>query len=206
MFLVWNQFNETRGNVSKEGNFALGLYRDIKFYPDTTESKQLIDAYFKFVNNVIDEEFPNMEKLQPSPKTQESFNSVFYKMERLNPKNQFQIQLVAEMYNHLNGLDLYRGLRISSKKTEISPPLWLPMIAGAIILIICSALMDIENSRMHITLNALMGIFIGMLLFSIILLDHPFIGKMAIKPDEYKSIFTLDQSTKQSDKELHSKK
>lgn len=206
LFLVWSQSNETRSNVSKEGNFALGLYRDIKFYPDTIESKQLMISYFDFVYNVIHEEFPNMENTLPSPKTQESFNGVFYKMERLNPKNQFQIQLVAEMYNHLNGLDLYRGLRISSKKTEISTPLWLPMIIGAVIIIICGSLMDIEHTGMHITLNGLLGIFIGMLLFSIILLDHPFEGRMGIKPEEYKSIFTLDQATKESDKELHSKK
>ncbi|MFV5696280.1 hypothetical protein ACM55G_12695 [Flavobacterium sp. LB3P122] len=206
LFLVWDQFNDTYSNVSKEGNFALGLYRDIKFYPDSAESKQLMTPYLDFVNNVIHEEFPNMENTRPSPKTKESLNDIFYKMERLNPKNQFQIQLVAEMYNHLNQLDLYRGLRISSKDTEISPPLWLPMILGGIIIIICGSWMDIKNARMHIILNCLIGLFIGMLFFSIILLDNPFVGTIRIKPVEYKSILTLEQPTKQSDKGLHQKK
>ena len=35
VLVVWDQLNETRGNVSKEGSSAMGLYRDIKFYPDT---------------------------------------------------------------------------------------------------------------------------------------------------------------------------
>lgn len=201
MFLVWSQFNETRGNISREGSFALGLYRDIKFYPDSLESKQLMDTYLDFVSNIIHEEFPSMESQQPTNKTQESFNNVFYKIEHLNPKNQVQIQLVAEMYNHLNGLDVTRGLRISSKETQISPPLWLPMLIGAIIIVFCSLLMDIENIGMHITLNSLLGIFIGMLFFSIILLDHPFVGRSSIKPKEYMSIFTLDKSSKI----LHSK-
>ena len=161
VFVVWGQLNETRGNVSKEGSSAMGLYRDIKFYPD-------------FVYNVVDDEFPRMEKLELSRVTPESFNKVFYKMEHLNPKNPFQIQLVAEMFNHLNELATYRGLRISSMEDEIAPPLWLPMIFGAIITIICALLMDIEHLRIHIALNALLGVFIGMFFFIIILLP-PFL-------------------------------
>lgn len=202
IFVVWDQLNETRSNVSKEGSSAMGLYNDIKFYPDTLESKQLMAYYLDFVFNVVDEEFPNMEQMKPSRKTPESFNRVFFKMEHLNPKNQFQIQLVAEMFNHLNELSIYRGLRTASMESEISPPIWLPLILGALITIFCSLLMDIEHTRMHIGLNSLLGVIIGMFLFIIILLDHPFTGSFGIKPKSYKEIFTLEQW----DKELHSPK
>ncbi len=193
VLIVWDQLNETRGNVSKEGSSAMGLYRDIKYYPDPIESKELLVAYLNFVYNVIDEEFPNMEHMKQSRKTPESFNWVFYKMEHLNPKTPFQVQLVAEMFNHLNELALYRGLRTTSMETEISPPMWLPMILGAMITIFCAMLLDIEHMRMHVTLNALLGIFIGMFLFTIIFLDHPFTGNYGIKPKSYMQIFTLEQ-------------
>jgi len=202
VFLVWDQLNETRGNVSKEGSSAMGLYRDIKFYPDSLESKQLMVVYLDFVFNVIDDEFPNMEHMKPSRKTPDSFNRVFYKMEHLNPKTPFQIQLVAEMFSHLNELSTYRGLRISSMETEISPPMWLPMIFGAFITIICAMLLDIEHTRMHVGLNALLGAFIGMFFFIIIFLDHPFSGSLGIKPKSYMQIFTMEQWAN----ELHSEK
>lgn len=202
VFMVWGQLNDTRGNVSKEGSSAMGLYRDIKFYPDTIESKQLMIVYLDFIYNVIDEEFPNMEQMRPSRKTPESFDRVFYKMEHLNPKNQFQIQLVSEMFNHLNQLATYRGLRESSLEQEIPSPLWWPMLLGAIITIFCSMLLDIEHKRLHIALNALLGIFIGMIFFIILLLDHPYSGSLSIKPQSYKQIFTLEKW----DNELHVKK
>jgi len=198
VFMVWGQLNETRGNVSKEGSSAMGLYRDIKFYPDTVESKQLMIVYLDFIYNVIDEEFPNMEQRKPSRKTTESFNHVFYKMEHLNPKNQFQIQLVAEMFNHLNELATYRGLRETSLEKEIPSPLWWPMILGALITIFCSILLDIEHTRMHVSLNALLGIFIGMIFFIILLLDHPYSGSLSIKPQSYKQIFTMEQWANES--------
>lgn len=193
VFVVWGQLNDTRSNVSKEGSTALSLYRDIKFYPDTTESKQLMKVYLDFVFNVVDEEFPNMEHMKLSRKTPESFNNVFYKMEHLNPKNPFQIALVAEMFHHLNELATYRGLRASSMETEIPPPMWLPIILGAIIIIICAMLLDIEHTRLHVSLNALLGIFIGMFFFIIILLDHPFTGSLGLKPKSYKQIFTMEK-------------
>ena len=193
VLVVWQQLIETKGNVSREGSSAIGLYYDIKFYPDTVESKQLMMLYLDFVYHVVDEEFPNMEQLKPSIKTIESFSEVFYKMEHLNPKNQFQIQLVAEMYNHLNQLGMYRGLRVTSMETEIPPSLWLPIILGALIIILCIALMNIEHLRMHIALNVFMGMFIAMILFIIILLDHPFAGESGIKPKSYKEIFTMEQ-------------
>jgi hypothetical protein len=192
VFVVWGQLNETRNNVSKEGSSAMGLYRDIKFYPDTLESKQLMTVYLDFVYDVVDEEFPNMESMKPVLKTPGAFNKVFYKMEHLNPKTPFQIQLVAEMFNHLNELATYRGLR-SGGETEIPSPIWLPMIIGAVITMICAMLLDIEHTRMHLILNSLLGMFIGMILFIIILLDHPYTGTLGIKPKAYKQIFTMEQ-------------
>ena len=193
VFIVWGQLNETTSNVSKEGSSAMGLYRDIKFYPDTVESKQLMIVYLDFIYNVIDEEFPNMEQMKPSRKTPESFDRVFFKIEHLNPKNPFQIQLEAEMFNHLNQLATYRGLRESSLEEEIPSPLWWPMLLGALITIFCAMLLDIENARLHITLNAMLGVFIGMLFFIILLLDHPYSGSLSIKPQSYKQIFTMEK-------------
>ncbi|MBC7411785.1 MAG: DUF4239 domain-containing protein [Bacteroidia bacterium] len=198
VFVVWGQLNETHTNVSKEGSSALSLYRDIKFYPDAIESKLLMTVYLDYVYNVLDEEFPNMDKMQTSIKTPEAFNKVFHKMERLNPKDAFQIQLVAEMFHHLNELAIYRGLRNSSIETEVPAPIWLPIMLGAFITLFCSMLLDIEHTRMHITLNTILGIFIGMFLFIIVLLDHPYTGSLQIKPKSYQKIFLIEQQLNQS--------
>jgi len=192
VFVVWDELNETRTNVSNEGSSAMGLYRDIKYYPDTIASKQLTIVYLDFVYNVIDEEFPNMAIMKPSRRTPESLNRVFFEIEHLKPQTQIQTQLVAEMFRHLNQLVTYRGLRTMSIETEIPPPIWLPIILGAVITMIYAMLLDIEHTRMHIAINSLLGVFISMFIFIIIILDHPFTGSIGIKPKAYKEIFTLE--------------
>jgi hypothetical protein len=198
ILIVWDQLNIINSNASKEGSSALGLYRDIKFYPDTTESKQLLASYLDFVYNVVDDEFPLMKKMQGSDKTTQAFNLVFFHMERLNPTNPSQTQIVSEMFRHLNELAIYRGLRTSSLDTEIPAPMWLPIMLGAIITVFCAMLLDIEHLRLHVFLNGLLGVFIGMFLFTIILLDHPYTGELSIKPKSYQKIFELEHQLNQS--------
>jgi hypothetical protein len=134
-----------------------------------------------------------MENMQQSQKTTQSFDKVFYTMEHLNPQNAFYTQLVAEMFTHLNQLALYRGLRTTAMETGIPGYMWLPIILGAIITLVCAMLLDIEHARLHITLNALLGIFIGMMIFIIILFDYPFSGSLSIKPMAYFQIFTMEK-------------
>jgi hypothetical protein len=193
MLVVWEQSNETHSTVSKEGSSAMGLYRDIKFYPDKLVSDELMKVYLNFVYDVVDDEFPAMDKMKLSPKTSDAFNRVFYAIEHLNPETPFQIQLVSEMFRNLNELATYRGLRITAMESEIAPALWLPMILGAFITLFCSILLDIGRRRIHYILNALLGAIIGAFLFIIILMDHPFTGSLGIEPKTYMHIFSIEK-------------
>jgi hypothetical protein len=193
MLVVWEQRNETHANISNEGSAALGVYRDIKYYPDSTVSANLMTVYLDFVYKVVDEEFPLMAKMESSRATSEAFNKVFYEIERLNPETPFHVQLVGEMFGHLNELARCRSLRITTMEAEISPALWLPIILGWLITILCCVLLDIEHKRMNISLNFFLGAIIGVFLFTIIILDHPYTGETKIEPKSYLQIFTLEE-------------
>ncbi|MBC7384045.1 MAG: DUF4239 domain-containing protein [Bacteroidia bacterium] len=195
VFIVWGQLNQTRANASNEGSSAMGLYRDIKYYPDPIASKKIMTAYLNYVYFVVDEEFPNMAIMKLSRKTPESLSRVYYEIENLKPGSTFQSQLVTEMFNHLNQLDSFRGQRIMSIETEVPAPIWFPLIIGAIITVICSMLLDIEHRKVHIAINSMLGAFIGMFFFIIILLDHPYTGHIGIKPKAYKEIFTMEETS-----------
>lgn len=193
MLVVWEQRNETKTNISKEGSAALALYRDIKYFPDSTVSNNIMAAFMDFVYKVVDDEFPKMEKLEISRETSESFNKLFYEIEHLNPQSPFQIQLVGAMFSHLNELAMHRSLRITTMEAEISPALWLPIILGWFITILCYVLLDIEHRRMNISLNFILSGIIVVFLFTIIILDHPYTGKNKIEPTSYLQIFTLEE-------------
>ncbi|MBP6641023.1 MAG: DUF4239 domain-containing protein [Bacteroidia bacterium] len=199
VLVVWEQLNETIGIVSKEGSSAMTLYRDIKYYPDTVRSKPLKTAYLNFVFDVVDDEFPGMARMERARETSESFDLVFVRMAQLDPKTPMESMLVAEMMTQLNTLAADRGQRMTTMEVEIRPPLWMPIILGALITLLCAMYLDIERLRMHFILTALLGAFIGMFLFVIVVLDHPYSGVFGLKPDSYMQIFTSEKWSK----ELH---
>ena len=200
VLVVWEKLHVMHVNVAKEGSYAMSLYRDIKFYPDTDQSDGLMVAYLDFVYNVVDDEFPKMAQMELSRKTATSLDLVFYKMERLTPDTRMKVHLVSEMFSHLNELATYRAIRTSTAMhTEIPGPTWLPIIFGAIVTLFCALFLDIEHMRMHVMLTSLLGGFIGAFLFTIILLDHPFTGSQAIEPEAYEEIFTLEEWDHQPD-------
>ncbi len=199
VLVVWEQLNETIGIVSKEGSTAMTLYRDIKYYPDTVRSKPLKTAYLNFVFDVVDDEFPEMARMERARGTSESFDLVFVRMAQLDPKTPMESMLVSEMMTQLNTLAADRGQRITTMDVEIRPPLWMPIILGALITLLCAMYLDIERLRMHFILTALLGAFIGMFLFVIVVLDHPYSGVFGLKPDSYMQIFTSEKWSK----ELH---
>ena len=138
-----------------------------------------------------------MAKMKPSRKTPESLSKVFYEMEHLNPQSSFHAQLVGVMFSHLNEIATYRGLRITSMDSEIPNIIWLPILLGGCITILFALLLDIENSRLHVAINAMLGAFIAMLIYIIIILSHPFTGSTSIEPKAYKEIFTIESWTKE---------
>jgi hypothetical protein len=192
VLVVWDQLNETRRIVSNEGSSAVGLYRDIKYFPDSNFTKPLLVAYLNFAYNVIDDEFPNMEIMKPSRKTPESLSKVYSELEKLKPRSDFEVQLVGEMFSQLNQLTKYRALRVISMETEIPAPIWWPIILGAIITIFFSLILDIESRKMHVIINSLFGIVIASFIFIIVILDHPYTGVIGLKPKAYREIFTLE--------------
>lgn len=196
VLVVWDKLNETVAIVSEEGSTAVALYRDIEFYPDTTATHYLKAAYLTFAFNVIDDEFPRMARMERGRKTSVSLDQVFVEMGRLQPKTDMELMLVTEMVSQLNYLVVCRGQRLTTMENEISPPMWLPLILGAFITTLMTLLLDIEHRNIHILLDALMGAFIGIFFFTIILLDHPYAGSRGIQPDRYMQIFTSEDWTK----------
>jgi ABC-type multidrug transport system fused ATPase/permease subunit len=190
VFLVWDSVNGAQNNANREGSLARGLYRDIRYYPDTAQMKPLMVSYLKYVHSAVEEEYPAMEQMKSFTKdNRKYFNEVFKEMELLDAHD----PKVEQMFRHLNDLATARSLRQLDASTEIAIEIWVPLLVGALIIMVFAMLVDVESLRLHMTVNGLLGAFIGMVIYIIIILDHPFSGKMKINPTEYNIILQMEK-------------
>jgi hypothetical protein len=189
VLLVWDSLNRAQGDADREGSLARGLYRDIRYYPDSSQMKPLMHSYLSYVHSVVDEEYPAMRELKSLTKdNRKYFNDVFREMEVLDARD----PKVEQMFRHLNDLATYRGLRMLDAASAIEIEIWVPLLFGAFIILMFAMLVDVESRRLHMVANGLMGAFMGMVFYLIIILDHPFAGKMRIEPTEYQVILQMN--------------
>ncbi|MBC7892404.1 MAG: DUF4239 domain-containing protein [Sphingobacteriaceae bacterium] len=190
VFLVWDSADQAQSNANREGSLARGLYRDIRYHPDTATMAPLRAVYLAYVRHVVYREYPLLESGQPLTKyDRRTFNDVFRQLERLDARD----PLIEQMFRHLNELATYRGLRQLNATSEIPGILWLPLLAGALLTIVFVTLLKIDSLRLHLLVSGLLGAFLGMTIYIIVLLDHPFAGEIKIEPEEYRLILTMDE-------------
>ena len=190
VFLVWNSFNDAQTDSSREGSIARALYRDIKYYPEPAKVASLKDSYVAYVQSVVNEEFPAMEAMKPATATNRvAFSMVFKQMAQLNTKDAY----FSEMFQRLNELAVNRSLRSLDATSSIPPEIWMPLLLGGAIILILAILVDVESKRLHMTVNGFLGAFLGLVIYIIINLDHPFTGKLKIEPEEFKIILQMEK-------------
>jgi ABC-type multidrug transport system fused ATPase/permease subunit len=188
VFLVWDSLNLAQSNANREGSLARGLYRDIRYFPDTQKMQPLMKSYLAYVHSVVEKEYPAMEQMQPlTTGYRKDFNDVFRQMEKLDARD----PKVEQMFRHLNELATYRSLRQLDASAEIPVEIWIPLLLGALIIMVFAVMFDVESRRLHVTLNGLLGAFIGLVIYIILILDHPFTGKIKIEPAEYRTILQM---------------
>jgi hypothetical protein len=189
VFLVWDALNGAQTNCSREGSTARALYRDIKFYPEPEKVASLKVSYVAYVQSVVDEEFPAMEAMKPlSAANRVTFNEVFKQMTKLEKDAYF-----SEMFQRLNELAVNRSLRLLDSSSSIPLEIWMPLLLGGAIILIFALLVDVESTRLHMAVNGLLGAFMGLVIYIIVILDHPFTGKLKIEPEEYKTILQMEK-------------
>jgi hypothetical protein len=189
VFLVWDASNSAQADASKEGSLARGLYRDIIYHPDTAMIRPLRNSYVIFVHSIVEKEYPGMEQMKPySTFDRKYFNDVFIQLEKLDAND----TRVQQMFHTLTELATARSLRELDGSSEIAIEIWIPLLIGALILLYMAMLVDVENRSLHKTLTGLLGGFIGLVIYIIVMLDHPFTGTMKIDPTEYKTILQME--------------
>lgn len=190
VFLVWDSLNGAQADTSREGSAAIALYRDINYYPSTEKIAPLKAAYMDYVHMVINHDFPDMEKMKPFDKhSRNALNKVFLLAGKLDMNDAY----AGQLFRQLNELSLYRSLRQLDGSSSIPIEIWVPLLLGAAIILIFAILLDVESLRLHLLVNSLLGGFLGLVIFIIILLDHPFTGDMKIEPDGYNIVLRMDK-------------
>lgn len=193
VFLVWDSMNDAQANANREGSVACSLYRDIIYYPDSSAMAPLKASYLRYVHGVVEKEFPAMEEMKPlGTDHRVAFSNVFRSMSKVCTNDNY----TGQMFRQLNELAVYRNLRMLDAGSSIPIEIWVPLLLGSLIILLFAMMPDVESLRLHMAVNGLLGAFIALVMYIIVLMDHPFTGRVKIQPEEYNIILNMERENR----------
>lgn len=186
---VWNTNSNASDLVSKEAMSIASLYRDVSGYPSPVkeELQSKLRAYTVFI---IEQAWPAQRKGygQQLDVGRQIMNDFQYRLYNFDPATPGQVALHSETLRAYNSLLEYRRLRIGAVDSGLSTVMWAVIWVGAAISIGIAYFYKIEDARLHSILVALMGGFLAMVLFMIVINDKPFYGSGCVSSDPYKLV------------------
>jgi len=186
---VWNTNSNASQLVSKEAAAISSLFRDVSGYPSPLREdlRHKVREYTVFV---IEEAWPAQkrgqgQRIDGGTMILDDFQAKLYSFQVGNAS---QAALHAETLRGYNNLLEYRRLRIDAVGGGLSNVMWAVIWVGAAISIGIAYFFNIPDIKLHAILVALMGGFLAMVLFMIVINDKPFYGAVSISSDPYKLI------------------
>lgn len=186
---VWNTYSNSSELVSREATAISAMYRDVGGYPSPIR-EELRKGLRDYTVFVIEKAWPAQRRGDGQSINEGTYilDDFQHKLHSFQPANTGQAAIHAETLRAYNTLLEYRRLRIDAVASGLSSVMWAVIWVGAAISIGIAYFFNIPDIKLHAILVALMGGFLAMVLFMIIINDKPFYGAVSISSDPYKLI------------------
>ena len=186
---VWNTNSNASELVSKEAASIATLHRDLSGYPSPVR-EELRSKLREYTVFVIDQSWPAQrtgegQHVTGGAKILDEFQAKLYNFQT---SNMGQSAIHSEALRAYNTLLEYRRLRIDAVGGGLSTVMWAVIWVGAIISIGVAYFYNIPDLKLHAILITLMGGFLAMVLFMIMINDKPFYGYNSVSSDPYKLV------------------
>ena len=203
---VWQQYQAASETVDQEANATaeIAWLAHRLPEPEGTHIQELCRAY---AEEVVHKEWPLMEQGKAPSMTQERgtpsgwtiIDGIRASLQDYEPRTKAEEQLYAKGLDLIEELNDARRLRLVAAEEGIPGVLWSVLIFGGITAIGFTYLFGMENTWAHRLMVMTLAAVIGLVLFTIGALEHPFSGGARIGTGAFELILERFDTSKLSD-------
>lgn len=180
--IVWQQFEDANITLNKEANYYADIYRDMNgLSPEFKEKGEA--AMDEYIEAVINDEWKVIGYGKRSEKVQALAARIWELYSSYQPQTETQKIFLAESVRKMNEAGEMRRQRLMDANNGLNPVLWLVLIMGGCITISFTFFFGSDNLTLQLVMTTLLSALIGLLLFTILAMDHPYSGDVSVKPD-----------------------
>jgi hypothetical protein len=205
---VWEEYDAASVTVEQEAN-ALAEISWLGHRLPEPEGSHIQELARSYAQDVIDEEWPLMEQGQAPLMTQTQgtpagwtlIDDIRANLQDFQPRTQADEQLYAEGLDQVQRLGDARRMRLVAAEEGIPGVLWAVLIFGGVAAIGFTYLFGLENTWAHRLMVVTLASVIGLVLFTIGAMEHPFSGGARIGTGAFDLILERFETSELS--ELH---
>jgi hypothetical protein len=181
---VWSEYNEAAKAIDLEISAMHGVAM-IAATLEPAQAKTILVAEKAYLEAVVHREWPMMVQNQRDLETAHRFVLLLQDAARLRPTESKQQDTKAEILSLLAQAHAHRETRIFQAKNGIPVPLWWALIGFTAVLSLFVSLSGIKYRMTAVAMAACFTVGIVSILVVAQLLDYPFEGALALRPEGF---------------------
>ena len=185
---VWEQYREAEGTARGEADAVGNLYRLAEGLPEP--SRQAIqEATLAYASAVVDEEWDAMAaRSAPGQQAVDSLDALWANLYGVAPTTSAQEARYAAALEQMQILSAYRLERLEDAASGLLGILWAVMLGGGVVTVLFACVFGVENGQVHALMVAALAAMIGLVLFAVYDLNHPFRGDVHVQPEGFRLV------------------
>jgi len=203
---VWEEYDAASDTVEQEAN-ALAEIAWLGHRLPEPEGSHIQELARSYAEEVVNKEWPLMEQGQAPLMTQVEetpagwtlIDDIRASLQEVEPRTPADEQLYAEGLDQVQRLGDARRMRLVAAEEGIPAVLWSVLIFGGIAAIGFTYLFGLQNTWAHRLMVLTLAAVIGLVLFTIGALEHPFSGGARIGTEAFDLVLERFETSKLSD-------
>ena len=184
---VYENFHRVDAVVLDEADALGALYRAVSGYPQPL-ADNLQDYLRQYTTGVITQDWPLQQQgIIPTLGNDDvdRFETALYAFEPVTAGQQAIHQQTLSLF-----FDFLEARRDRLDETKLALPvlLWVVLGVGAVLNALMLSLVESRSLRVHLLMSGIIAVFVGLLIFVVASMDHPYAGYVSVSPDPIESV------------------
>jgi hypothetical protein len=203
---VWEEYGAANETVEQEANALAEVFWLGNRLPEP-EGAHLQELAHSYAEEVVRKEWPLMEQGKQPPLEQEKgtpsgwalIDDIRANLQGFEPRTKAEEQLYAEGLDQVDSLADARRMRLVAAEEGVPGVLWAVLIFGGMAAVGFTYLFGLESTWAHRLMVVILAGVIGLVLFTVGALEHPFSGGARIGTGTFELILERFETSRLSD-------